>query len=86
MSQEAELESIITSIAHQRRGIARELFSSLKHELRRSSVQELILEVRAGNEAAQGLYRFLGFSEDGRRKGYYADPVEDAVLMRLRIS
>ncbi|MBS1805083.1 MAG: tRNA (adenosine(37)-N6)-threonylcarbamoyltransferase complex dimerization subunit type 1 TsaB [Acidobacteria bacterium] len=80
---EAELESIVTAVPHQRRGVARELFAALKHELRRQGVREVVLEVRGGNHSAQGFYRFLGFREDGRRAGYYAGPVEDAVLMRL---
>ena len=83
---EAELESIATALAHQRRGVARELFSALKSELRHQGVREVMLEVRAGNKAAQGFYRFLGFAEEGRRPAYYADPVEDAILMRLRIT
>ena len=82
---ESELESIVTAVSHQRRGVARELFASLKHELRRQGVREVMLEVRAGNHSAQGFYRFLGFREEGRRPAYYADPVEDAVLMRLSI-
>jgi tRNA threonylcarbamoyladenosine biosynthesis protein TsaB len=82
---DADLETIVTVLAHQRRGIARELFSSLKSELQREGVIELILEVRAGNHAAQGLYRVLGSKEQGRRKAYYADPVEDAILLRLPI-
>jgi ribosomal-protein-alanine N-acetyltransferase len=41
------------------------------------------LEVRAGNLAALTLYRRFGFVEVGRRKGYYRDPAEDAVLMDL---
>jgi [ribosomal protein S18]-alanine N-acetyltransferase len=48
-------------------------------------VREVMLEVREGNHSAQGFYRFLGFREEGRRPGYYADPVEDAVLMRLSL-
>lgn len=83
---EGELESIVTALAHQRRGVARELFSALKNELRRQGVHEVILEVRSGNHAAQGFYRFLGFGQEGFRPAYYAEPVEDAVLMRLRIS
>jgi len=55
----------------------------LKTELRRQGVREVMLEVREGNHSAQGFYRFLGFREEGRRPGYYADPAEDAVLMRL---
>jgi ribosomal-protein-alanine N-acetyltransferase len=41
------------------------------------------LEVRAGNQAAQRLYRHCGFEVDGRRKKYYREPTEDALLMSL---
>jgi tRNA threonylcarbamoyladenosine biosynthesis protein TsaB len=82
---EAELESIVTALPHQRRGVARELFAALKGELRRSGAGEVRLEVREGNHAAQVFYRFLGFREEGRRVRYYADPVEDAVLMKLEL-
>ena len=82
---EAELESIVTALPHQRRGVAREMFGILKAELRRQGVKEVILEVRSGNHSAQAFYRFLGFTEAGRRPGYYADPVEDAVLMRVKL-
>jgi ribosomal-protein-alanine N-acetyltransferase len=47
---------------------------------------EILLEVREGNEAALGLYGSLGFREEGRRKGYYGEPVEDAVLMRMKLT
>ncbi len=43
------------------------------------------LEVRAGNQAAQGLYRRCGFQVDGRRKNYYREPPEDALLMSLSL-
>jgi len=85
ITSEAELETIVTAVAHQRRGVARKLFSSLKNELLHMGVQEIVLEVRAGNKAAGAFYRFLGFVEQGHRPSYYADPVEDAVLMRLEI-
>ena len=39
------------------------------------------LEVRAGNVAAQALYRKFGFEEAGVRKGYYQDNGEDAIIM-----
>ena len=54
-------------------------------ELESAGFREILLEVRASNEPAQGLYRGFGFSENGRRVRYYADPVEDAVLMRMRL-
>jgi len=39
------------------------------------------LEVRAGNTAAQALYRQFGFQEVGRRPKYYTDNREDALIM-----
>ncbi len=46
-----------------------------------SGAEAMQLEVRASNGAAIGLYQRLGFVEQGRRKGYYSAPAEDAVLM-----
>ena len=43
------------------------------------------LEVRAGNRAAQSLYERCGFHVAGRRRDYYNLPVEDALIMNLRI-
>ena len=45
----------------------------------------MILEARASNLAALELYRQLGFAEAGRRRGYYREPAEDAVLMHLKL-
>jgi ribosomal-protein-alanine N-acetyltransferase len=47
---------------------------------RRSPV--VLLEVRADNEHAQELYRRRGFTEIGRRRGYYQPSGTDAVVMR----
>ncbi len=43
--------------------------------------RNLTLEVRAGNEAAQGLYRVFGFAPAGIRKNYYVETNEDALVM-----
>lgn len=82
---EAELETIAVSAGYQRQGVARRLFAALEGELSRSQVSEVLLEVRESNQPAQAFYISLGFVEEGRRPSYYADPVEDAVLMRLRL-
>lgn len=44
------------------------------------------LEVRRSNEVAQSLYRKFGFENVGRRKGYYRDTGEDALLMTVYLA
>lgn len=47
--------------------------------------REATLEVRPSNREALSLYRRHGFVVTGRRKGYYVDTKEDAVLMSVRL-
>ncbi len=82
---QAELETIAVALESQRRGVAKRLFAALVAELGREQMLEVILEARASNRAALGLYCSLGFKETGRRLRYYADPIEDAILMNLRV-
>ncbi len=82
---EAELETIAVVGEGQRRGVARRLWGAMAAELRAAGVTEVHLEVRASNEAALGFYRAEGFVEAGRRPRYYADPEEDAILLRKRL-
>jgi len=49
----------------------------------RAKLAFLTLEVRASNEPAIGLYYKHGFAQVGRRKDYYRDPREDALIMTL---
>lgn len=83
LAPEAELEAIAVAARSQRQGIGRRLLRGLLAELRPAGAREIWLEVRVSNESAIGLYRSLGFCESGRRARYYADPVEDALLMSL---
>jgi ribosomal-protein-alanine N-acetyltransferase len=80
---QAELETIAVAAEKQRRGVARKLFEELAEKLALAGATEVVLEARASNQPALGLYRRLGFVETGRRPRYYHDPIEDAVLMRL---
>ncbi|SPE20856.1 Ribosomal-protein-alanine acetyltransferase [Candidatus Sulfotelmatomonas gaucii] len=82
---QAELETIAVDAAYQRRDLGRRLFDALASELQAAGVHEVVLEVRASNHAALGFYRSLGFGKTGLRRGYYTDPVDDAVLMKLRL-
>jgi ribosomal-protein-alanine acetyltransferase len=83
---EAELETIAVSDSEQRRGVGGHLLRALVEEVRTQHAKSLHLEVRASNLAALQFYHAQGFEETGRRRRYYADPEEDAVLMRLSMT
>lgn len=76
------LEKIAVDPAWRRQGVAEAILSAYLR-FGRAKLAFLTLEVRASNEAAIGLYKKLGFEEVGRRKGYYTEPKEDAVLMTV---
>lgn len=82
---EGELETIAVERELQRQRVASGLFSALRQELRARQVARITLEVRASNHPAVAFYQSLGFVQTGRRPGYYADPVEDAVIMGLNL-
>jgi ribosomal-protein-alanine N-acetyltransferase len=82
---QAELESIAVAQFAQQIGVGRKLFMALSAELKMSDVTEVMLEVRSSNQPARTFYKQLGFVEIGRRALYYADPIEDALQMRLSL-
>jgi [ribosomal protein S18]-alanine N-acetyltransferase len=82
---EADLEAIVIAMAFQRRGVARDLFAFVAKYLLAEGVSEVLLEVRASNLPARAFYRAVGFVETGKRVRYYADPVEDAIVMSLQL-
>jgi [ribosomal protein S18]-alanine N-acetyltransferase len=79
----AELESVVVVEAARRRGAGGALCRGVVAWCRGEGAATVELEVRAGSGGAIALYEGLGFVAVGRRKGYYGDPVEDAVMMRL---
>ena len=52
---------------------------------REFGARSMTLEVRVGNDAAQHLYRKLGFEDGGIRKRYYSDNQEDALVMWVNL-
>ena len=79
-------EGYLTDVAvfpeHRRQGLARGLLRALAARGRETlGLSFLTLEVRPGNLAAVELYRAEGYQEAGRRKNFYSDPREDALLM-----
>jgi [ribosomal protein S18]-alanine N-acetyltransferase len=66
-------------------GIGRFLLATLLARHRALGARRAFLEVRPGNVHARRLYLGLGFHEVGRRRGYYVDTGEDALLLEARL-
>lgn len=77
---EWELENIVVAAEAQGKGIGTQLMEELCARAQQAKSQSVFLEVRESNVAAISLYRKLGFQQTGRRKSYYSNPIEDALL------
>jgi [ribosomal protein S18]-alanine N-acetyltransferase len=80
---EAHVATIATHPDFRRKGIAKRLLSHALRRLMDEGAQSSFLEVRESNLAAQEMYRKFGYEETGRRRRYYKDNDEDAILMNL---
>lgn len=80
---EAHVATLATHPNFRRQGIAKRLLSHALQYLNSEGAQSSFLEVRASNIAAQEMYRKFGYKESGRRRHYYKDNDEDAILMHL---
>ena len=78
---DVQILKVGTDPAWRRRGIARELLAHVAADARNLGAQTVSLEVRAGNEGAQALYKALGLTPVGMRPRYYSDR-EDALIMQ----
>jgi ribosomal-protein-alanine N-acetyltransferase len=82
---EAHIATLGVTTARQGAGLGARLLDALLAEADRRRVPVVLLEVRADNELAQGLYRRRGFAEIGRRRGYYQPSGADAVVMKREL-
>lgn len=82
----AELESVAVDSRARRRGTGRMLCKSVIDWSRQQEAAAIELEVRSASSGAIALYRKLGFVAVGQRQGYYREPSDDAVLMRLHLA
>ena len=71
---------------HRRFGVASRLLKHMIDDMRARDCRSIFLEVRASNENALKMYERFGFTLLGTRKAYYVSPVEDAVVMVLRLT
>jgi [ribosomal protein S18]-alanine N-acetyltransferase len=86
LDSEAKLNNIAVDTWARRRGVGARLLREVVEAGRREGCSAVTLEVRPSNASAIALYRRFGFVEVGRRKGYYQDTGEDAILMNLGLS
>ena len=83
---DADVQTIGVSPRLQGRGVGRLLLRALLEAVRAAGATRVLLEVRADDAVAQGLYLSEGFEQVARRRGYYQPGDHDAVIMRARLA
>ncbi len=81
VDDEAHVTTVAVAPDHQGRGVGKVLMLEVARTALAAGSRHLSLEVAAGNERAQALYRRFGFAPVGVRKGYYQRTGEDALVM-----
>ena len=79
---EGEIANIAVAPEYRRRGVAAQLLDEALSSVSALGVTSVFLEVRLSNDAARGLYASRGFQPVGRRRAYYREPLEDALVLR----
>jgi len=80
---EWELENVAVAVEHQCCGVGQQLLRELIRAAQSNAAKCILLEVRESNSVARKLYERCGFQQYGRRKSYYVNPSEDALLYRF---
>lgn len=84
-ADEAELTQIAVKSDKRRLGAGRKLLEEGILHLKDRDVATLYLEVRESNLPAISMYNSFGMTEVGKRQGFYNNPREDALILRLDI-
>lgn len=86
VADEMHVTNIAVHPAARRRGIGRALLGSVLEDARQRAMRLVVLEVRPSNAEARALYESFGFRVVGRRRGYYYDTGEDALVMEAALT
>jgi ribosomal-protein-alanine N-acetyltransferase len=86
LGAEWEIENIAVARPARRRGLGTRLLGKFLDLARHQDAKAVFLEVRESNQAARRLYEKWAFVERGRRKHYYREPEEDAIVYRLDLA
>lgn len=82
---EGEIVRLAVDVSLWRQGAATMLFRELEKFCIENRILKIMLDVRAGNIPAISFYKAMAFEEDGIRKNFYTNPLEDAILMSRKI-
>jgi len=83
MGEEWEIENIVVAGPVRRRGLGKRLLREFLDLARGRGAEAVFLEVRESNLEARQFYEKWAFVQTGRRKDYYREPEEDAIVYRL---
>ncbi len=83
---EAHITNIAVHPGYRGRKIGERLMRQMMELAVALGGRRMTLEVRPSNQTARNLYAKLGFEEHGRRKKYYSDNNEDAIIMWVNLS
>jgi [ribosomal protein S18]-alanine N-acetyltransferase len=85
VADEVHITNVAVHPDLRRRGVGRSLLSAVLDDARQRKLRLVVLEVRPSNVEALGLYESFGFRVVGRRRGYYYDTGEDALVMEASL-
>ena len=86
VADEVHITNVAVRPDVRRQGIARSLLQTVLDAARRRRFKMVVLEVRPSNQHALSLYESFGFRVVGRRRGYYYDTGEDALVMEVALA
>jgi [ribosomal protein S18]-alanine N-acetyltransferase len=85
IGEELHITNVAVHPDQRRRGIGRSLVAGVLDDARARKLKLVVLEVRPSNHEARSLYESFGFQVMGRRRGYYYDTGEDALVMEVTL-
>lgn len=83
---EADIINIGVSIDYQSKGIGSLLLNEFLIYAEKIKIKTVWLEVRESNTKAQNFYRLNGFVPVQKRKNFYTEPAEDALVMKINLA
>ena len=78
---EAQIINVATSKEYRKMGCAKAVIEAVFLECLKREINLISLEVRESNFPAISLYQSLGFTVEGKRKDFYKNPRENALIM-----